>query len=54
LPDYYVSSYIKSKKLIPLLTEYQVPEEDIWALYPNNRYLSPKVRLLIDFLSAKL
>jgi|SRR5690606_12269269 len=54
LPDYYVESYIKSKKLIPLLTEYQVSEEDIWALYPNNRFLSHKVRLLIDFLSAKL
>lgn len=54
LPDYYVSSYIKSKTLVPLLDKYQVPEEGIWALYPNNRYLSPKVRLLIDFLTDKL
>lgn len=54
LPDYYVSSYIKQKKLIPLLTKFQVPEEGIWALYPNNRYLSPKVRLLIDYLAEKL
>lgn len=54
LPDYYVYSYIKDKKLIPLLNKYQVPEEGIWALYPNNRYLSPKVRLLIDFLADKL
>ena len=54
LPDYYVSSYIKEKKLVPLLNKYQVPEEGIWALYPNNRYLSPKVRLLIDYLTNNL
>lgn len=54
LPDYYVSSYIDNNQLIPLLNEYQVSEEGIWALYPNNRYLSPKVRLLIDHLSEKL
>ncbi len=54
LPDYYVSPYIDSKALLPLLHEYQVPEEGIWALYPNNRYLSPKVRLLIDYLGKKL
>jgi len=54
LPDYYVASYIERYQLIPLLSEYQVAEEGIWAIYPNNRYLSPKVRLFIDYLSDHL
>ncbi len=54
LPDYYVSQFVEGQKLVPLLEKYQVPKEDIWALYPNNRFLSPKVRLLIDFLADHL
>lgn len=54
LPDYYVSSFVENHNLVPLLEKYQVPKEDIWALYPNNRFLSPKVRLLIDFLTDQL
>jgi len=54
LPDYYVADYIEDNILVPLLDQYQVPEEDIWALYPYNRYLSPKVRKLIDYLADKL
>ena len=37
-----------------LLTTWQPPEEGIWALYPHNRQLSPKVRMLVDFLADRL
>lgn len=50
LPDYYVQPHLDSGKLIAVLTQYQQAEEGIWALYPHNRHLSPKVRLLLDHL----
>lgn len=50
LPDYYVQPHLNSGQLIALLTQYQQPEEGIWADYPHNRHLSPKVRFLLDHL----
>ncbi|MBE0484139.1 MAG: LysR family transcriptional regulator [Bacterioplanes sp.] len=54
LPDYYAEKALQEGTLIRLLTPFQCEDEGIWALYPQNRLLSPKVRLLIDFLMTKL
>ncbi|SFC48300.1 LysR family transcriptional regulator [Pseudoalteromonas denitrificans] len=54
LPDYYISEDFKSGDLVSILENYQEPEEGIWALYPQNRHLSPKVRLLVDYLAQQL
>ncbi|MED5468362.1 MAG: LysR family transcriptional regulator [Pseudomonadota bacterium] len=54
LPDYYVQSALDSRLLIPVLTRYQEDDDGIWAVYPHNRHLSPKIRLLLDFLSESL
>ncbi len=54
LPDYYVQRYFETGQLIDLLPAFQEEREGIWALYPNNRHLSPKVRMLVDFLAQKL
>ncbi|MBF4489016.1 MAG: DNA-binding transcriptional LysR family regulator [Psychrobacter glaciei] len=54
LPDYYVQKYLASGELISLLDDYREPEESIWAIYPHNRHLSPKIRLLVDYLSEHL
>lgn len=54
LPDYYVQKYLQSGALISILDSYREPEEAIWALYPYNRYLSPKIRLLVEFLAERL
>ncbi|KXJ57570.1 LysR substrate-binding domain-containing protein [Neptuniibacter pectenicola] len=54
LPDYYVQEHLDSHTLIPLLQNYQPDDEGIWALYPQNRYVSPKVRMLIDYMSTHL
>ncbi len=54
LPDYYVEQYIQSGELITLLNNYRAPDEEIWAVYPHNRHLSPKIRLLVDYLSEQL
>ena len=54
LPDYYVQKYLASGELISLLDNYREPEESIWAIYPYNRHLSPRIRLLVDYLAERL
>lgn len=54
LPDYYVNPFIESGELVSLLENNRQADEGIWALYPHNRHLSPKVRMLLDFLGEKL
>jgi len=54
LPDYYVLEHLRSGALISLLEALQPPNTAVWALYPQQRHLSPKVRQLVDFLRAAL
>lgn len=54
LPDYYVQEYINQGELIELLPNYREPDDAVWALYPQNRHLSPKVRMLVDYLAKEL
>ncbi|RCK35770.1 LysR family transcriptional regulator [Thalassospira xiamenensis] len=54
LPDYYVDPWIASGDLIPVLSKFQPTDEGIWALYPTNRHLSPKIRMLVDHLGRYL
>lgn len=54
LPDYYVQQHIHSGELVTLLDSYRAPDEGIWAVYPQNRHLSPKIRLLVDYLAEQL
>ncbi|WP_163834225.1 LysR family transcriptional regulator [Spartinivicinus ruber] len=54
LPDYYVKPAIEQGELRVLLDQYQPPQTAVWAVYPYNRHLSPKVRLFVDYLSQHL
>lgn len=54
LPDYYVEAYIQSGQLVSLLAQHQEPDDGIWAIYPQNRHLSPKIRALVDYLDNHL
>ncbi len=54
LPDYYVKDSIDQGKLITLLDHYREPDEGIWAVYPHNKQLSPKIRILVDYLVEQL
>lgn len=54
LPEYYVSKHIAQGELVVLLNDFQREQEGIWALYPQNKFLANKVRLLIDFLKENL
>ncbi len=54
LPDYYVSEHLQNETLISVLDKYRLPDSAVWAVYPPNRHLSPKVRLLVDFLRERI
>ncbi len=54
LPDYYLQPYLEDGRLVALLAEQQPSDEGIWALYPLNRHLPVKVRLLLDWLQQGL
>jgi DNA-binding transcriptional LysR family regulator len=54
LPDYYVQAYLQNGQLISLLDNMRELDEGIWALYPHNRHLSPKIRLLVEYLSEHI
>lgn len=54
LPDYYVEAYIQRGQLVSLLAQHQEPDDGIWAIYPQNRHLSPKIRALVDYLDHHL
>ncbi|MDD2342486.1 MAG: LysR substrate-binding domain-containing protein, partial [Tolumonas sp.] len=54
LPDYYVQTALAQGSLVSLLETHRLPDDGVWVVYPQNRHLSPKVRLLVDFLVAQL
>jgi len=54
LPGEYVLNSIHNGQLVALLDEYRAPIEGVWAIYPHNRNLLPKVRMLIDYLDQQL
>lgn len=55
LPAFACQDYIESGALLPLLPDYVlIPEMDIYAIYPDRRYLPLKVRKFIDLLAEQL
>jgi DNA-binding transcriptional LysR family regulator len=54
LPDYYVQPHLRSGALLALLEAQQPPNTAVWALYPQQRHLSPKVRQLVEHLKSGL
>jgi LysR family transcriptional regulator, regulator for bpeEF and oprC len=52
-PKYIVAEAIRQKKLQPILTNYASTEGTIIAvIYPQKKYLSAKVRVFINFMTA--
>ncbi len=53
LPDYYVQSLLDEGRLLPVMKSVRVDDDAIWAVYPETRAVSTKVRLLLDFLTTE-
>jgi LysR family transcriptional regulator, regulator for bpeEF and oprC len=39
---------LAAERLVPVLAEWRPPAVPVYAVYPSNRYLSPKVRAFVD------
>lgn len=53
LPSFIVGPDIAAKRLVPLLEAYEPRPFGIYAVYPAQRYLTPKVRAFIDFFAER-
>lgn len=58
LPDFIAAEALRSGALVPVLPDWTHDDHayagTVWLLYPPNRFLPPKVRVLIDHLAARL
>ena len=54
LPDYYVQGHLRAGRLVSLLEAHRPPHTAVWAVYPERRHLSAKVRRLITHLKEGL
>ncbi len=54
LPTWHAGKDIQRGALEAVLTDYEVgPTSNIYAVYPHNRHLAPKVRAFVDFLAQR-
>lgn len=53
LPRFIVGEELQQGRLQIVLPDYHSPELSIYVIYPVNRHLSTKVRLLVDFLQER-
>lgn len=54
LPGFYVRHDLECGNLEEVLPAHKDKQEAIWAVFPSNRNVAPKIRLLIDFLAQKI
>jgi DNA-binding transcriptional LysR family regulator len=52
-PSFMVNADLQSGALVELMPSYRSIEFGIFAVYPTRQYVSPKVRVLIDFLAKE-
>lgn len=53
LPLWYVGRDLDQGRLVEVLSDYHVPDNAIYAVYPPGRHLSPKVRAFVDMLAER-
>ena len=52
LPTFYLGEQLKSGELKPILCKFAPPQLAVYAVYPERRNLTPKVRAFVDFLAV--
>jgi DNA-binding transcriptional LysR family regulator len=53
-PTFIAASSIEAGVVQPILTDFALPELGIYAVFPGNRYVPQRVRLLVDFLIERI
>ncbi len=54
LPDFVVEDALRDRRLVAVLQDRDVVHGSFWMLWPSNRHMLPKLRVLVDFLSARM
>lgn len=54
MPDFLVAASLKTGELVPLLVDHLDAPSQFNLIWPSSRHLSPKVRVFVDFISARL
>lgn len=54
VPTFVVGGDIRAGRLKAVLTEFKAMELSIYALYPQRKHLSPKVRAFVDFMAEQI
>lgn len=52
-PHFIVKQYLESKKLVPILMEYEHKKEGVYAVYPPGRMISARIRKLVECIEKK-
>mgnify|MGYP003116289111 FL=1 len=50
LPTFLAGPDIQSGRLVPVLQDFEMPMKEIYAVFPERKYLPQKVRVFIDFM----
>ncbi len=53
LPTFLIWQEIENGDLVPVLSDYTVPSNHAYAIYPQTRHLSLRVRIFIDYLRER-
>jgi DNA-binding transcriptional LysR family regulator len=53
LPVFSLGAELARGKLVPVLPGFKVPDHQLYAVYPSNRHLAPKLRAFVDFLAER-
>lgn len=53
LPTFIVGRDLQAGTLVSVLADYVAQDSGLYAVYPEARHLSPKVRVFVDFLSQR-
>lgn len=53
IPTFVVYEALRQKKLVRILSDWEVDDLTVFAVYPNRKFLPPKVRSFIDFLAER-
>lgn len=54
LPDFAIKSHLQDGRLVPVLEDFTEYSRPVYLLWPFSRYLSPKLRVFIDFMANRL
>lgn len=51
-PSFLIGQLLRSGALVEILPQFHASELGVYAVYPSRKHVTPKARMLIDFLAA--